>query len=106
MAFSSTSLYMLRDGSLTNGRGAEWRYDTADSTGTVFGAGYFLAVMRGSRGLEGRGVSTGDTVLIVHGSSAFSMGVFTASTADQASTLASTGWGAAYNGSLTPLTAL
>jgi hypothetical protein len=106
MAFASTALYMLREGSLTNGRGAEWRYDTSDSTGTVFGTGYFAGVMRGSRGLSGRGVSTGDICHIVHGSTAFTLGVFTGSTADQASTSASTGWKTAYNGTLTALTAL
>jgi hypothetical protein len=106
MAFSSTSLYQISEGNFLNGRGATWRYDTADSTGTVFGTGYFAAVMRGSRGLEGRGVSTGDIVHIVHGSSAFTLGVFTGSTANQASTVASTGWDAAYDGSITSLTAL
>jgi len=106
MAFASTSLYMIREGNLTNGRGAEWRYDTSDSTGTVFATGYLAGVMRGSRGLNGRGVSTGDIVHIVHGTTAFTLGVVTASTADQGSTTASTGWGAAYNGTLTGVTAV
>ena len=73
MAFQSTSLYQVRPGSLTNGEGAEWRYETTDSTGTVFGTGYFAAVMRGSRGLSGRGVSTGDIVHTIHGSSAMTV---------------------------------
>jgi hypothetical protein len=106
MAFESTSLYQIREGNLSNGKGAEWRYDTADSTGTVFGTGYFAGVMRGSRGLNGRGVSTGDIVHIVHGTSALTLGVFTGSTANQTSTSGSTGWGAAYDGSLTGLTAI
>ena len=109
MAFTSTSLYMTREGNLVNGRGAEWRYDSsADSSGTVVGTGYFAAVMRGSRstGNLGRGVSTGDTVLVVCGSTAAFYGFFSASTADQASTSASTGHNAGYNGTITALTAL
>jgi hypothetical protein len=99
-------MYQTRPGSLTNGEGAEWRYVTSDTTGTVFGTGYFQGCMRNSRGSNALGVSTGDSVFILHGTSALTCGIFTGSTANQASTTASTGWNAAYDGSITSLTAL
>lgn len=103
MSFDASKLFQTRPGSLTDGSRAEWMYETSDSTATVYGTGYFAGVMRGSRGTNGAGLSTGDVVQVIHGTTAFTMGVVTASTADQASTSASTGWKAAYNGTLTAL---
>ena len=102
MAFVSTSFRQAVDGSLSNGKGSVWHYhSTADSSATVVGAGYFAGIMRGSRGNGGMGPSVGDLLICSFGSSTVRWGLFSASTADQASTSASSGWGASYNGTAT-----
>jgi len=103
MAFSSSNLSQTAHGGLTGGQNGLWTYVTSDSTATTHGTGYFAGVGRGSRGAHGAGLSTGDFVLCLHGSTAATLSFVSASTANQASTSASTGWGAAYNASLTAI---
>jgi hypothetical protein len=100
MAFNRDNLFQVWSGSLSNGRGAGWSYETTvDSSGTVLGAGYFAGAMRASRGVNGMGCSTGDWIHVNANGTRF-LAQFTGSTANQASTLASTGYSAAYNGTI------
>lgn len=102
MAFSSTNLMQVTPGSLANGAGAMWHYRSSDASTDVAAAGYFAGAGRGSRGSAGMGMTLGDVVIVSESSGGGTPGRTTmhavkASTANQASTSSSTGWGAAYN---------
>jgi hypothetical protein len=102
MAFSSTNLMQVTPGSLSNGAGAVWHYRSSDASTDVAAAGYFAAVGRGSRGGAGYGMNIGDVVIVSESSGGGTPGRTTmhsvkASTANQASTSASSGYNAAYN---------
>lgn len=106
MAFASTNLMQITGGSLSNGAGALWHYRSSDASTDVAVAGYFAAMGRGSRvassAVGGYGMQIGDVVIVAESSGGGTPGRTTthsvkASTANQASTSGSTGWGAAYN---------
>jgi hypothetical protein len=106
MAASSSNFSQMWGGGLTDGRGAGWMGLTNDSTATAAGTGYLAGMMRGSRGSVNLGISTGDVVFLVHGTTAFTAWLVTGSTINQASTNASSSYNYAFDGTLTALTAL
>lgn len=106
MSYVSTNLMQITPGSLTNGAGALWHYRSSDASTDVAATGYFAAEGRGSRPASGasggKGMQLGDVVIVSESSAGGTPGRTTmhsvkASTANQASTSASTGYAAAYN---------
>ena len=101
MTFSTTGLSAIIDGELTGGA-AVWKYLGSDTVSTVKGAGFFAGVGQDSRGSNARGMKIGDIVICTESTAGSVpgrtyMGAVSASTANQASTSASTGWNAAYD---------
>lgn len=98
MAYSSSNLQATHS-PFTDGPRA-FIYRSTDSHGTVEGAGYFAGAGAGGR-TNNDGMRVGDLLIaMMHstdGSSAATLHIVSASTADQASTSASTGWAANYN---------
>jgi hypothetical protein len=79
-----------------------WTYSSSDSAVTIAAAGYFTGVGYRSRGLAGLGMKLGDLVLNIESSAGAIPGratwhSVTASSANVASTSASSGFSAAYN---------
>lgn len=105
MAFSSTNLEAIHV-PLTGGPRV-WLHRSPDAHGTVEGTGYFVGAGYGGR-TASMGMQVGDLVLNMRhstdGSSAATLHVVSASTADQASTSGSTGWSANYNATVTAAT--
>lgn len=100
MAFSTTGLSAIVDGGLTNGI-TVWKYLSADTVTTVKGAGYFAGMGAGGRATN-YGMKLGDVVIVTESTNGAApgrtyMGAVSGSTANQASTSASTGWNAAYD---------
>jgi len=101
MAYSSTNpLSAVMDTGLV---GAVWRYVSSHASSEIADVpAFFKGVGIGSRGLNGLGVKVGDSVLLVGSSISPIPGesVWTSVlslTADQASTIASTGYSASYD---------
>lgn len=85
--------------------GALWFYRSSDANAAVTATGYFTRCGYGSRSGPQVGMRVGDVVICAESSAGaspgkISMHAVTASTADQASTSASTGYTAGYNVSL------
>jgi hypothetical protein len=113
MAYSSTNpVFQLNPGNLVNGKNAMWLYQsTHDSTG-IIGTGFFSGCGYGGRAPTQSsssyaanqipGLQIGDIVLNISSTDALVPGRVTlhsvlSSTADQASTSASSGWGTRYD---------
>jgi hypothetical protein len=101
MSFSSSGLRKIVDGGLTDGT-ATWLYRSSDPSTAVKATGYFAGCGSGSRGANAFGMKVGDVVICAENSAGATPGRTTmhsviTSTANVASTSASSGFSASYD---------
>lgn len=102
MAYSSTSPIILVSDSVGPLAPRTFSYSSTHSSTEVTATGFFVGVGSGSRGLNGVGLRVGDFVVCRSSTDSSAPGGVSwhsciATTADNASTSASTGWNSAYN---------
>lgn len=101
MAFASSGLSQITDGGLNGSGQALWSYRTTEACTAALATGYFVGC--GRRGRSGNfGLAVGDLVIVSESTAAPNpgrtlVGCVFASTVDQASTLASSGYNYAFN---------
>lgn len=100
MTFSTSGLSKIVDGGLTDGVGV-WKYLSADDVTTVKAAGFFAGMGAGGHATN-YGMKIGDVVIVTESTAGTVpgrtyMGAVNGSTADQASTSASSGFKASYD---------
>jgi hypothetical protein len=109
MAYSSTNPPLMIDDGLGPNCPRTFSYQSTHTSTEILATGFFVGVGAGSRGLYGVGMRVGD-LLVNRASTDSSIGgrvtwhSVISATADQASTLASSGWVAAYNATVASAT--
>ena len=101
MSFSSTGLTLAVDGWLKGVAGGIWWYLSADTASNVKATGYFAGMGAGGH-VTNYGMRVGDIVVCVESTDGATpgrtfVGAVSGSTADQASTSASSGFKANFN---------
>jgi hypothetical protein len=102
MAYSSTGPLILVSEGISTDAPRTFAYSSTHTSTEVTGTGFLTGVGAGSRGLNGLGLRVGDLVMCRASTGSATPGGVSwhsciSSTADNASTSASSGWNSAFN---------